>query len=83
LAGLCVSWLLRLAEVFASQGSLGVGRFFERLNIGDDWIQHFIAIIDPELYERNRSIVAIQERLSPGTRELYRYGQSSMENATR
>ena len=76
LAALSVSGLLRLAEVFASQGSgatqywsailslanwvgnvilpvyggieivravLGVGGFFERLNIGDDWIRHFIA----------------------------------------
>jgi len=76
MAALSVSGLLRLAEVFASQGSgtsqywsaiislanwvgnvilpvyggieivravLGVGGFFERLNIGDDWIRHFIA----------------------------------------
>ena len=76
LAALSVSGLLRLAEVFASQGSgttqywsailslanwvgnvilpvyggieivravLGVGGLFERLNIGDDWIRHFIA----------------------------------------
>jgi len=76
MAALCVSGLLRLAEVFAQQGSgaaqywtsllslanwignvilpvyagieiaravLGVGGFFERLNIGDDWIRHFIA----------------------------------------
>ena len=76
IAALCVSGLLRLAEVFASQGSgtsqywsallslanwvgnvilpvyggieitravLGVGGFFERLNIGDDWARHFIA----------------------------------------
>src|SRR3984893_18521078 len=76
LAALSVSGLLRLAEVFASQGSgttqywsailsltnwvgnvilpvyggiesvravLGGGGVFERLNIGDDWIRHFIA----------------------------------------
>jgi hypothetical protein len=76
MAALCVSGLLRLAEVFAGQGSgttqywaallslanwvgnvilpvyggieiaravLGVGGVFERLNIGDDWIRHFIA----------------------------------------
>jgi len=76
MAALSVSGLLRLAEVFARQGSgttqywsailsladwvgnvilpvyggieivravLGLGGFFERLNIGDDWIRHFIA----------------------------------------
>ena len=76
MAALCVSGLLRLAEVFAQQSSgtaqywtallsmanwtgnvilpvyagieivravLGVGGIFERLNIGDDWIRHFIA----------------------------------------
>jgi hypothetical protein len=76
MSALSVSGLLRLAEVFASQGSgtsqywsavlslanwvgsvilpvyggieiaravLGLGGFFERLNIGDDWMRHFIA----------------------------------------
>jgi hypothetical protein len=76
MAALSVSGLLRLAEVFARQGSgntqywaallslanwvgnvilpvyggieiaravLGIGGVFERLNIGDDWIRHFIA----------------------------------------
>ena len=76
MAALSVSGLLRLAEVFASQGSgttqywsailslanwVGnvilpvyggieiagrcseLAEFFERLNIGDDWIRHFIA----------------------------------------
>jgi hypothetical protein len=76
MSALSVSGLLRLAEVFASQGSgttqywdailclvnwvgnvilpvyggveitravLGLGGFFERLYIGDDWIRHFLA----------------------------------------
>jgi hypothetical protein len=76
MSALSVSGLLRLAEVFASQGSgtsqywsailslanwvgnvilpvyggieiaravLGLGGFFERLNIGDDWMRHFLA----------------------------------------
>lgn len=76
MGALSISGLLRLAEVFASQGSgttqywsailslanwvgnvilpvyggieiaravLGLGGFFERLTIGDDWVRHFIA----------------------------------------
>ena len=76
MGALSVSGLLRLAEVFARQGTgttqywsallslanwvgnvilpvyggieivravLGLGGFFERLNIGDDWLRHFIA----------------------------------------